>query len=150
MIRKILFSLLLLVAFFITQAQNAPYSWTFTPKKTGPGSYEIHCTAKVRAPWHIYSQFTPADGPVATKFVFAKNPLCKTEGLVKEEGKMITRHEEVFGVDVKYFEGDVDFVQIVKLKSTAKTNFSGIVTFMVCNNTECLPPKTQNFSMTLN
>jgi hypothetical protein len=28
----------------------------------------------VNAPWHTYSQFTPAGGPLPTKFNFTKNP----------------------------------------------------------------------------
>jgi len=149
MVRKILLLLLMSTAVMAAPAQNMPYSWNFSAKKTGPGSYEIHCAAALRAPWHIYSQFTPAGGPVPTKFVFAKNPLYKTAGEPKETGRLVTRHEEVFGVDVKYFEGDVDFIQIVKMKSAAKTNFTGSVTFMVCNDTECMPPKTEQFSVTL-
>jgi Disulphide bond corrector protein DsbC len=150
MIRKICLSLSLLTAALFVQAQRTPYSWTFTAKKIAADSYEIHLSATVQSPWHTYSQFTPAGGPVPTKFSFAKNPLYKMEGAVKEEGKMITKHEEVFGVDVKYFEGDVDFVQVVKMKSGAKTNLTGSVTFMVCNDAECLPPTTQKFSVALN
>jgi Disulphide bond corrector protein DsbC len=129
---------------------QTPCTWSFTAKKTADKSYEIHCTADVTAPWHTYSQFTPDGGPVPTKFSFAKNPLYSLEGTVKENGKMITKHETVFGVDVKYFDGKVDFVQMVKLKGTAKTNFSGSVAFMVCNEEQCLPPTTQKFTVALN
>ena len=42
----------------------------------------------------------------------------------------ITRHETVFGVDVIYFDGEVDFIQKINLKGTAKahnfTRVSGI------------------------
>ena len=138
-----------LTAFVSLRAQS-PCAWTFSAKKTAGQTYEIHCTVDVNAPWHTYSQFTPDGGPVATKFTFSKNPLYSLEGPVKEEGKMITRHEAVFGVDVKYFEGHVDFVQLVKLKGNTKTNFSGSVLFMVCNDTECLPPATKTFSLILN
>jgi hypothetical protein len=71
-------------------------------------------------------------------------------GDVKENGKLLIKHEEVFGVDVKYFEGKVDFVQRIKLKGSAKTNFTGTVDFMVCNDQQCLPPATQKFSIALN
>jgi len=43
----------------------------------------------------------------------------------------------------------VDFVQRVKLKSTARTVFKGTVTFMVCNDKKCLPPKEIPFSVKL-
>jgi len=129
---------------------QTPYTWTYTAKKTADKMYEIHCTVSVNAPWHTYSQFTPAGGPVPTKFVFSKNPLFSLEGAVREDGKLITKHEAVFGVDVKYFDGQVDFIQKIKMKNTAKTSVVGSVTFMVCNDGECLPPTTQKFSLSLN
>ena len=138
----------LLISAIEAKAQT-PYTWTLTSKKTANNIYEIHCTVDVNAPWHTYSQFTPPGGPVDTKFVFPKNPLFTLDGDTKEDGNMITKHEKVFGVDVKYFDGQVDFIQKIKLKSTAKTNFTGSVTFMVCNDEQCLPPTTQKFSVPL-
>ena len=129
---------------------QTPYTWSFAAKKVADKTYEIHCVADVQAPWHTYSQFTPDGGPVPTKFSFAKNPLYTLDGVVKENGRLMQKHEAVFGVDVKYFNGNVDFVQLVKLKTRAKTNFSGSVEFMVCNDQQCLPPATQKFSIALN
>jgi thiol:disulfide interchange protein DsbD len=146
--RVALFSPLFLLSYFI-QAQT-PYSWTYTAKKTADKTYEIHCIVEVNAPWHTYSQTTPDGGPLPTKFEFSKSPLYTLVGTVKENGKMVTKHEEVFGVDVKYFDGKVDFLQVVKLKASAKTNLSGSVTFMVCNDEQCLPPTTQKFNLALN
>jgi hypothetical protein len=132
------------------KAQSVPYSWSFSAKKTGDKTFEVHCTVNVDAPWHTYSQFTPDGGPLPTKFEFAKNPLFSLVGAVKENGHLMTRHEEVFGVDVKYFDGKVDFVQTVKMKGTVKTNLTGIVSFMICNDQQCLPPATRKFSVALN
>src|ERR1700676_1678704 len=129
---------------------QTPYTWSFTAKKVADKTYEIHCLADVQAPWHTYSQFTPDGGPLPTKFIFSKNPLYSLDGDMKENGKMIIKHEDVFGVDVKYFEGKVDFVQLIKLKGKAKTNFSGSVEFMVCNDEQCLPPTTRKFTVVLN
>src|SRR5882762_4974097 len=115
--RKVIFSLMLVFSAAVVCAQT-PYTWTFTARKVSGGVYEIHCLVDVNAPWHTYSQFTPDGGPVPTKFVFSKNPLYSLEGVVKEDGKLITKHETVFGVDVKYFDGKVDFVQKIKMKNT--------------------------------
>jgi len=141
---------ILFLARFGTVVAQTPFNWTFTAKKIADKSCEIHCTLDLQAPWHIYSQVTPGGGPLPTRFRFAKNPLYSLDGKVKEEGKMITRYETVFGVDVKYFEGKVDFVQKIKLKGTAKTNFTGSVEFMVCNEEQCLPPTTKIFTVALN
>jgi hypothetical protein len=132
------------------QAQGSPYNWTYSAKKISDNVYELHFHMDINNPWHTYSQFTADGGPVATKFSFTKNPLYTLDGNVKENGKLIKKYETVFGVDVKYFSDQVDFVQVVKLKTKAKTNFSGSVEFMVCNDQQCLPPTTQKFSIALN
>ncbi len=144
--------LLFVLHYFLLSVSFAqtPYAWSFKATKVADKTYDIHCVADVQAPWHTYSQFTPDGGPLPTKFIFSKNPLYGLDGVVKENGKLVVKHEEVFGVDVKYFEGSVDFVQRVKLKGSAKTNFSGTVEFMVCNEQQCLPPSTQKFSIALN
>lgn len=130
----------------VARAQE-PVSWNYSVKKIADKTYEIHLTATIAAPWHIYSKFTPDGGPIATTVEFGKNPLVVLEGTVKEQGKLIQRREEVFGVDVKYYEGTVDLVQLVRLKSKVKTTVSGVVNFMVCNDKECLPPKKVGFKV---
>ena len=146
-------SLLLFAFFFMGFLKvngQQPYTWTFTAKKISDQQYEIHCVVNVTSPWHTYSQFTPAGGPVPTRFQFKKNPLVTLVGKLSEEGRMVVKHENVFGVDVKYFEGQVDFIQKIKCRNKTKTNLSGSVEFMVCNDQECLPPATNNFNVPLN
>ena len=150
---KRILTLVIIVLFtYATQAQGTaiPYNWTYSAKKVSDNVYELHFHVDINSPWHTYSQFTPDGGPVPTKFSFAKNPLYTLDGAVKENGNLVQKHEAVFGVDVKYFNSKVDFVQLVKLKTRAKTNFSGSVEFMVCNDQQCLPPATQKFSIALN
>jgi hypothetical protein len=127
-----------------------PLHWEFSAKKTGEGQYELHLKATVQEPWHTYSQTTPDGGPLPTKIVFTKNPLIKTAGTIKEVGELKTIHDEAFGVDVKYFSGNVDFVQVVTLRQgKVKTNLTGTVEYMVCDDHQCLPPKTVPFSIPL-
>jgi Thiol:disulfide interchange protein DsbD, N-terminal len=149
--KRILSLAIFVLLTFAAKSQNGvPYNWSYSAKKVTDNVYELHFHVDLNSPWHTYSQFTPDGGPVPTKFSFAKNPLYTLEGTVKEDGSLIQKHEAVFGVDVKYFSGKVDFVQLVKLKSKAKTNFTGSVEFMVCNDQQCLPPATQKFSIALN
>jgi len=148
--KKYFLVFVLLFSLAIVSLAQTPCQWSFSATKVSDKTYEVHCIADVQGPWHTYSQFTPDGGPIPTKFTFSKNPLYSLDGLVKENGRLVVKHEEVFGVDVKYFEGKVDFVQRVKLKGSAKTNFSGAVEFMVCNDQQCLAPSTQKFSVALN
>jgi hypothetical protein len=146
------FFLFVLAALFsnavIAQIQN-PVKWSYSAKKINATTYEVHLTATLEDDWHIYSQTTPDGGPVPTVISFTKNPLISVSGTTKEIGKLEQRHEELFGVDVKQFSNTVDFVQTVVLKGKVKTTLNGTIEFMTCNDRECLPPKTQKFSIAL-
>jgi thiol:disulfide interchange protein DsbD len=132
-----------------SQVKN-PVKWSYTAKKLATGKYEVHMTATVEKGWHIYSQTTPEGGPVPTQFTFTKNPLLTMSGPVKEVGKIETHFEKLFDVNVKQFSDKVDFVQIVTVKGTVKTNLTGKVEYMLCDDKQCLPPASQSFSIALN
>jgi thiol:disulfide interchange protein DsbD len=100
--------------------------------------------------WHIYSQFTPGGGPIPTSFSFNKNALIALVGKVVEKGKLTKYYDKNFKVDVMYFEGKADFVQIIKVKGKLKTNLSGEIESMICNDRTCMPPVTQKFNVLLN
>lgn len=135
------------VLFLIAAAIAQPVQWNNTVKKTGPNTYEVHFTATVQSPWHLYSQHTPAGGPVPTEISFNKNPVLKFNGAVTEVGELVNRKEEAFGIDVMYFNDRVDFVQTITTKAKLKTNITGTIKYMVCNDRECLPPKTIQFQL---
>ena len=130
-------------------AQADVVEWKFESKKVADKKYEVKLIAHVKTPWHIYSTTTPDGGPLPTKISFTKNPLTALEGNIKEVGKLESHFEEVFDVNTKYFNNKVEFVQVVNLKGNAKTNLSGTVEFMACNDRECLPPKSVPFSVSL-
>jgi len=154
MIRSHLFrlSMLVLLAFSMSavkaQVRN-PVKWTHTVKAAGAGKYVVSMKAVLEKGWHIYSQHTPDGGPIPTSIAFTKNPLVTLTGTVKEVGKLENHYEKLFGVNVKQFSNEVTFVQELTVKGKVKTNVSGTIEYMMCNDTECLPPATQSFSLTL-
>lgn len=149
--------ILILILFPLTISPNpqSVVKWLYNMKKISDKTYEVHIKAAVQSPWHIYSQNTPDGGPLATKFSFNKTPFIQLQGKVRENGKVVIKHEDAFGVDVKYFDGDVEFVQVITLrqaqgnKKSIKTTVSGTINFMACNNEQCLPPKEISFSVKL-
>lgn len=143
------FAFLLCFLLHIALHAQDPVNWSFSSKKVGDKLYEVHLTAEVEGPWHIYSQFSPAGGALPTSITINRNPLVLLQGSIRENGKMNKKFEEVFGMEVKYYEGSVTFIQIVRLKASVKTNFSGNLEFMVCNDRECLPPKKVSFNIPL-
>jgi thiol:disulfide interchange protein DsbD len=130
-------------------AQLNPVTWTFTATKVSDKTYEVHMKAIMQSGWHIYSQTQPEDAIVIpTSFVINPNPLFVKDGNIKESGKMQKVNDEVSGSAHQY-SGSVDFVQKIKLKSNARTNFTGSVEYQTCNDQKCLPPKKVNFTVAL-
>ncbi|WP_285055499.1 protein-disulfide reductase DsbD domain-containing protein [Pedobacter ginsengisoli] len=148
--RRILFIMAFTLLVASAQAQVLkPVKWGFTAAKKSAGLYEVHMTATIDKGWTTYSQWTPEGGPEPTVITFNKNPNVLLGGKAKEIGGMKKKHEEAFGVDVHYFSGKVDFVQVVKLKKATPTTLTGKVSFMTCDSSQCLPPEEVNFSVQL-
>ena len=127
------------------QMEN-PVQWSYSAKKIADKTYELHITANLEGKWHIYAQ-DAGEGPVPTEFSFTTNPLVKMDGKVKEVGKLEKSYDPNFKSVLKYYGSKVDFVQKVKLRSNATTVVAGTVTYMVCNDKKCLPPKDVPFSV---
>lgn len=126
-------------------------NWSFVAKKLPGSKYELHMTATPPMGWHVYSQTTPEGGPIPTEFKFTNNSLVTVAAAKpKEAGKLVTYFDKNFKVDVKYFEGKVDFVKTVTVKGKIKTNISGTVESMICNDRTCMPPTTEKFNIALN
>lgn len=145
--KKFFFTLFVAFIFSGTYAQlNNPVQWDFTAKKISGNVYEMHLTATLGAKWHIYAQ-EAGEGPEPTSFSFTKNPLLAFDGKVKEVGKLEKSFDKNFNSVLRYYADKVDFVQKVKLKSSVPTVIKGTVTYMVCNDRQCLPPKDIPFSI---
>lgn len=122
-------------------------TWTSTAKKLSEGVYEVKLVADIKGDYHMYAQVAGIEGPVPTAFSFTPNPLVTLNGKVKEVGKMVKKYESAWEGNVNYYEKKVEFVQQVKLKGKAKTNLAGKVEFMVCNESQCLPPSEVDFKV---
>jgi thiol:disulfide interchange protein DsbD len=129
---------------------QSPVSWSFDSKKISDKTFEVHLVANIQSGWHLYSQNQPSDAiAIPTTVTINNNPLLKLDGTIKEVGKMEKFTDKNLGVSAHQYSNKVDFVQVVKLKSNAKTNVSGSVEFQTCDDKKCLPPKTVNFSIAL-
>ena len=134
----------------VASAQTDPVKWSFASKKIADKTYEVHLTATMQSGWHLYSQVQPEDAiAIPTGFTINNNPLLTLEGKIKEVGKMEKFHDKKLEVSANQYSGKVNFVQVVKLKANAKTNFTGSVEYQTCDDKKCLPPRTVNFSVQL-
>jgi len=149
---KLLTSILLLTLSISAKSQLIdPVKWGFSVKKIADKTYEVHLTASIQPNWHLYSQQQPDDAiAIPTSIRFNKNPLVLINGEIKESGKLEHFKDEKLKLSANQYSGKVDFVQVVKLKATAKTNITGSIEYQTCDDKKCLPPKTVNFSVALN
>ncbi len=145
--KKLFLSLLISVFVLAANAQiENPVKWTYTAKKIKGDLYELHMTAVLEGKWHIYAQ-EAGEGPVPTAFAFDKNPLIKTNGAITEAGKLEKEYDPNFKSTLKFYTGKVDFVQKIQLKAPVATMAKGKITYMVCNDKKCLPPRDVDFTI---
>lgn len=131
----------------LSAQQPSPVKWTFTVAKTKKkDQYNITAVATIGAGWSMYSQFIEDSGPVPTAFEFELPDGASLEGKAEEFGDKIEGMDPIFEINLIKYKKTARFVQTVKIKKGQKIN--GSVTFMVCNDDSCLPPKSVPFELT--
>ncbi len=147
-LRLFLLTLLTLPLAAALVSQN-PVKWAFTSKDAGNGAYDLIFTATIDEGWNTYSQFLESeDGPVPTSITFEEGKHFKLNGKAKESGNKFTKYDNVFGMNLTKFAGKAIFTQRVDV-TDASLPITGYVTFMVCNDEMCLPPKDADFKFML-
>jgi thiol:disulfide interchange protein DsbD len=122
-----------------------PTTWTYEVKKKGGDKYDLIFHLKIQEKWHIWSLHPGGDGyEIAPSFTFNNNPKLKLDGEVTEKGTPVTTVMEGVDGKVTYFSGNVDYTQSVTLNGQGK--IFGKLTYQVCNDVMCLPPKDKEFT----
>lgn len=107
----------------------------------------VEIEADIQEGWHLYSQFIQEDaGPVPTTFTFQPSEQLQLTGAVAEPTP-IQKYDENFEAMLDFFSHKVIFTQKVKARKAAV--LEGSVTFMVCNETMCLPPVDKKFKINI-
>ena len=122
-----------------------PVKWQFGAKKINETEAVVFMKATMDQGWHIYSQHVDEGGPIPTSFTFNPSADFDVVGKTAEPAPK-TKYEEVFSMDVGYFDKEVVFQQKVKLKKGAAT-VKGAVEFMACDAEQCLPPDEVEFTV---
>lgn len=147
--KNILVLLLVMMGLGASAQIKDPVSWDFKTVKKGTDKYQLVITATVAQPWHLYSQNMGPGGPIPTKIELNKNPLVTVVGKPKENGKLQKVHDNNFKMDVLFYSNEVSFTQELTVKAGVKTNITGVVKYMVCDDHECLPPSKKSFDIKL-
>jgi len=116
-------------------------------KKISDTEAELVFNATIDAGWHLYSTDLPEDGPVSATINFDKMEGAELVGKLTPQGKVIEHFDNMFEMNLRYFEGKGTFVQKVKLTGGAYT-LKGYLQYGACNDENCLPPTDVEFNYT--
>jgi thiol:disulfide interchange protein DsbD len=131
-------SFLLITTSIFSQIYD-PVKWSTSVENVSENEYNLVINASIDMNWHLYSQNVPEDGPIPTTFIFQPSEGVELIGTPSEE-EGHTVDDPVFGMKIKYFENKAIFKQRVKVLNENAITILGEVEFMVCDDTNCLPP----------
>ena len=116
-------------------------------KKISDTEAELVFNATIDAGWHLYSTELPEDGPVSATINFDKMEGAELVGKLTPIGKVIEHFDNMFEMNLRYFENKGTFVQKVKFNSDTYT-LKGYLQYGACNDENCLPPTDVEFNYT--
>jgi thiol:disulfide interchange protein DsbD len=142
-----LFISLFIVSLSFSQIHD-PVKWETSVEKVSETEYNLITTAIIEKNWHLYSQNVPQDGPIPTSFSYETSKDFEITGKTSEE-EGHTVNDPVFEMKIKYFENKATFKQRIKAISKSAFDIKGSVTFMVCDDANCLPPTDIDLNFTI-
>jgi thiol:disulfide interchange protein len=134
---------LLLTYSAFAQIQKAKAHWTYTfskPEVKKGETVDLVFTAVIDKDWYMYSSdFDPDLGPMLTTFTYEKNSTFEVIGKLKPQNPK-TKFEEVWGGNVKYFEGKAVFKQTIKVLADNPV-IKGASEYQTCSHVTglCIP-----------
>lgn len=139
-----------LLGFYVTStaAQNpAHFVVSIDPKVIHPGeTATVWVDVTLDDDWHIYSTTTPPGGPFPTEIALEKGQLIQVGSVIQPEP--VTEHDPNFDLIVEYYGKSVRFGVQARLLEDAPAgplDVAGGITYMLCNESVCLPPITESF-----
>jgi thiol:disulfide interchange protein len=124
-----------------------PSSWVgrVEPSQLHPGDKaKVLLSAKIDAGWHLYSLTQPPP-PRAAKIALEENSIFLADGN-PQQPKPKLAFDPNFQIETETFEKEVTFTVPIKVAADAPAGaqkFNVKVTFQLCDDQRCLPPRTR-------
>lgn len=139
------FLLMTLVSLTMWAQYQNPVKFSVEQKRISDSEIELIFTGKIEAGWHVYSTDIADGGPTPATITFETKEGIKPEGKLTPKGKVLTKHDALFDMQVSYMEGKAVFVQKVKI-TAPQYKMSGYLTYGSCNDENCMPPTNVEFT----
>ncbi len=136
---------LFLAAALFAQVEN-PVSWKFTIGQVNGLEAELVFSADIDHPWHLYSAYLPAGGPIATTPWYDESDAYSLVDDIVEVTKPVVKFDEGFQMDVGTISGKAEFMQKVRFSEGGTQTVTGEIEYQVCDDNVCLPPVSVPFN----
>ena len=137
--KKLLNIFFALILTCVAQAQMVePVHFSSELKMLGENEAEILFNARIDAGWHVYSTEL-GDGPISATFNVVKLDGVETVGKLMARGGEIKHFDKMFGMELRYFEQKVTFVQRIRFTKQEYV-IDCYLEYGACNDEMCLPP----------
>lgn len=141
--QKLSFLLIFFFNLLIVSAQDE-ITWSTS---VSDNQDELKIRADLSEGWHLYSRTNKMEfGPFPVTFDFEKNANVEFIGEVMEPQPIIV-NDENFKSEMAMFGGSPEFIQKVKVLNSGTVQLT--VSFMICNDRQCLPPRDEVFTIQL-
>ena len=129
-----------------TSVAAGPVDVRVSRRQLSATEIEVVFTAAIAPGWHIYAPDCPPGGPNPATLTTEKAVGAKAVGGLKASGNARSLFDPVFGMQVKYFEGQAVFTQRYRINSPAYA-VKGYLEYSACDERSCMPPTTVDFEL---
>ena len=136
MTRNIFFSL---ISIFSLNSQDIePVEWQYDVNKINDTEYNISFSASILKGWKLYSQFSPDEGALPTSFSFINNDSDFEADNLFNEDDYIVGFDNVFKMNLYYYENEANFNQNVKLFDEDLNQIKVEIDYSSCDDELCI------------
>lgn len=129
-----------------TSVAAGPVDVRVSRRQLSATEIEVVFTAAIAPGWHIYAPDCPPGGPNPATLTTEKAVGAKAVGGLKASGNARSLFDPVFGMQVKYFEGQAVFTQRYRISSPSYA-VKGYLEYSACDERSCMPPTTVDFEL---
>ena len=146
--KSILIMLIVLLTRCSVFAQiSEPVRWACMTVKNTDDTYIIHVRATLTDGWHIYASKQPPGSIVTSTVIkFKSKSKFRLIGDLREEGNKKSQFIDALDINQYYYESKVDFIQAVKIFEPS-TSMGMEVSYMLCNDDQCLPISVEKINI---
>ncbi|MDE6198947.1 MAG: protein-disulfide reductase DsbD N-terminal domain-containing protein [Muribaculaceae bacterium] len=154
--KRIIAALIAIVACVASYAQMPAFkgapstaSWSSRIEMTGKKSGRLILTMSPAKGWHVYGFEVGKGGPKAMSADFDKSTGIKFKGELKPSVAPVKTHDDIFDIDVTYWESKVVFTRDFEVTDPATAKITGTVNYQGCNGETCNAPQKYNIALTV-